>query len=59
MVKGGSRIYRVATLELTGRLTQNKGPNDALTASVIGIGQRSRYQVRSWLGHATRARHLK
>ena len=57
VVNGKSRIYsilengsRVATLELTGRLTQYKGPNGALTASVRGIGQRSRYQVSQLVG---------
>ena len=57
VVNGESRIYsilengsRVATLELTSRLTQYKGRNDTLTASVIGIGQRSRYQVGQLVG---------
>jgi PcfJ-like protein len=51
VVNGGSRIYsilengrRVATLELTSRPTQYKGPNDTFTASVRGTG-RNRYQV--------------
>jgi hypothetical protein len=49
-VVDGSRIYsilengsRVATLELTGRPTQDKKPNDTLTASARGTGQRRRY----------------
>ena len=53
-VVDGSRIYsilengsRVATLELTSRPTQHKGPK--------GIGQRSRYQV-SQLGGARNSR---
>jgi hypothetical protein len=57
VVNGESRIYsivengnRVATLELTSRLTQHKGPNDILTAPVMGIGQRRRYQMRQLVG---------
>ena len=57
VVEGRSRIYsirengrRVATLEVTGRLTQYKGPNATATASVRGIGQRSRYQVSQLVG---------
>jgi hypothetical protein len=57
VVKGRSRIYsilengrRVATLEVTGRLTQYKGPNATLTPSVTGVGQRSRYQVSQLVG---------
>jgi hypothetical protein len=57
VVKGRSRIYsirengrRVATLEVTGQLTQYRGPNATLTASVTGIGQRSRYQVSQLVG---------
>ena len=57
VVNGGSRIYsilengnRVATLELTGRLTQYRGTNDTLMASAAGIGQRSRYQVHQLVG---------
>jgi PcfJ-like protein len=57
VVNGKSRIYsirenrsRVATLEVTGRLTQYKGSNGALPASVRGIGQRSRYQVGQLVG---------
>ena len=49
VVNGGSRIYsilengsRVATLELTDRLTSHKGPT--------GIGERSRYQVGQLVG---------
>ena len=49
VVNGKSRIYsirengsRVATLELTSRLTQHKGPK--------GIGQHSRYQVSQLVG---------
>jgi hypothetical protein len=56
VVNGGSRIYsilengsRVATLELTGRLTQYR-TNDTLMASAAGIGQRSRYQVHQLVG---------
>jgi PcfJ-like protein len=52
-----SRIYsvlesgrRVATLEVTGRLTQYKGPNASLTDSVASIGQRSRYEVSQLVG---------
>lgn len=52
VVNGKSRIYsirengrRVATLEVTGQLTQYKGRNDALTVLVRGNGQRRRYQV--------------
>ena len=51
-----SRIYsirengsRVATLELTSRPTQDKGPK-TLTASARGIGQHSRYQVSQLVG---------
>ena len=50
VVEGKSRIYsirengsRVATLELTSWLTQDKKPNDTLTASARGTGQRRRY----------------
>ena len=57
VVEGRSRIYsivengrRVATLELTGRLTQYKGPNATLTASVRDIGQRGRYQTSQLVG---------
>jgi len=57
VVNGGSRIYsilangnRVATLELTGRLTQYRGTNDTFMASAAGIGQRSRYQVHQLVG---------
>lgn len=57
VVNGGSRIYsllengsRVATLELTGRLTQYRGTNDTLMASAADIGQRSRYQVHQLVG---------
>ena len=49
VAEGKSRVYsirengrRVATLEVTGRLTQYKGSNGALPASVRGIGQRGR-----------------
>jgi hypothetical protein len=55
VVNGRSRIYsilengsRVATLEVTGRLTQYKAPN--ATASVTVIGQRNRYQVGQLVG---------
>jgi len=49
---GGLRFValRVATLELTGRLTQYRGTNDTLMASAAGIGQRSRYQVHQLVG---------
>ena len=67
VVNGKSRIYsirengsRVATLEVTGQLTQYNGRNDALT--VLCAGQRATPPLSgqaSWLGHATRARHLK
>ena len=57
VVHGKSRIYsirenrsRVATLEVTGPLTQYKGSRGALPASVRGIGQRSRYQVGQLVG---------
>ena len=57
VVDGKSRIYsirengsRVATLEVTGQLTQYKGPDATATASVRGIGQRSRYQVGQLVG---------
>jgi hypothetical protein len=57
VVNGKSRIYsvhengrRVATLEVTGRLRQYKGPNATLTASVTGIGQQSRYAVSQLVG---------
>jgi hypothetical protein len=57
VVNGKSRIYsirengsRVATLEVTGQLTQYKGRNDALTVLVRGNGQRSRYQVSQLVG---------
>ena len=57
MVNGKSRIYsirengnRVATLEVTGQLTQYKGPDATATASVRGIAQRSRYQVSQLVG---------
>ena len=57
MVNGKSRIYsirengrRVATLEVTGQLTQYKRRNDAVTALVRGNGQRSRYQVSQLVG---------
>ena len=57
VVNGKSRIYsirenrsRVATLEVTGRLTQYKGSSGALPASVRDIGQRSRYQVSQLVG---------
>ena len=56
VVNGGSRIYsilengnRVATLELTGRLTQYRGTN-TLMASATGIGQRSGYQLHQLVG---------
>ena len=49
VAEGKSRIYsirengsRVATLEVTGQLTQYKGRNDALTVLVRGNGQRRR-----------------
>ena len=55
VVNGRSRIYsvlenrkRVATVEVTGRLTQYKGPN--ATASLTVIGQHSRYQVSQLVG---------
>jgi len=41
---------RVATLEVTGRLTEYKGPNATLTASVRGTRQRSRYEVGQLVG---------
>ena len=57
VVNGKSRIYsirengsRVATLEVTGQLTQYNGSNGALTASVRGAGQRRRYQVSQLVG---------
>ena len=57
VVNGKSRIYsirengsRVATLEVTGQLTQYKGRNDALTVLARGNGQRSRYQVSQMVG---------
>ena len=57
VVNGKSRIYsirengnRVATLEVTGQLTQYKGRNDALTVLARGNGQRSRYQVSQLVG---------
>jgi hypothetical protein len=57
VVNGRSRIYsilengrRVAALEVTGRLTQYKGPNATLTASVRGIGQHSRYEASQLVG---------
>jgi hypothetical protein len=57
VVEGESRIYsirenrsRVATLELTSWLTQYKGPNDILTVSARGIGQRRRYGVHQLVG---------
>ena len=50
VVEGKSRIYsirengsRVATLELTSWLTQDKKPNDTLTVSARSTGQRRRY----------------
>ena len=50
VAEGKSRIYsirengsRVATLELTSWLTQDKKPNDTLTVSARGAGQRRRY----------------
>ncbi len=55
VVNGKSRIYsildngsRVATLEVTGRLIQYKGPDAA--ASLTVIGQRNRYQVSQLVG---------
>ena len=66
VVEGRSRIYsilengsRVATLELTSRLTQDKGPNDTLTALRGVSGNAAAIRWASWSGHATRARHLK
>ena len=57
VVEGKSRIYsirengsRVATLEVTGQLTQYRGRNDALTVVVQGNGQRSRNQVGQMVG---------
>ena len=57
VVEGKSRIYsirengsRVATLEVTGQLTQYRGRNDPLTVVVRGNGQRSRYQVGQLVG---------
>ena len=57
VANGKSRIYsirenrsRVATLEVTGQLTQYKGPDATATASVRGIAQRSRYQVGQLVG---------
>jgi PcfJ-like protein len=57
VVDGKSRIYsirkthsRVATLEVTGQLTQYKGRNDALTVLVQGNEQRRRYQVDQLVG---------
>ena len=57
VVNGKSRIYliresgrRVATIEVTGQLTQYKGSNGALTASVRGPGQRHRYQMGRLVG---------
>ena len=54
LVNGRSRIYsilengrRVATLEVTGRLTQYKGPN--ATATFVS-GQQGRYQVSQLVG---------
>jgi len=54
VVNGRSRIYsilengrRVATLEVTGRLTQYKGPN--ATATFVS-GQQGRYQVSQLVG---------
>ena len=50
VAEGKSRIYsirengsRVATLELTSWLTQDKKPNDTLTVSARSAGQRRRY----------------
>jgi len=50
VVEGEARIYsirengsRVATLELTSWLTQDKKPNDTLMTSARGTGQRRRY----------------
>ncbi|MGV7215015.1 PcfJ domain-containing protein [Bradyrhizobium sp. UFLA05-112] len=55
VVNGKSRIYsilengkRIATLEVTGRLTQYKGPNTTVT--MRGIGQGDRYQVSQLVG---------
>ena len=57
VVDGKSRIYsirengsRVATLEVTGQLTQYKGPDATAAASVRGLGQRCRYQVGQLVG---------
>ena len=50
VAEGKSRIYsirengsRVATLELTSRLTQDKKPNDTLTVSARSARQRRHY----------------
>jgi hypothetical protein len=58
VVNGKSRIYsirengrRVATMEVTGQLTQYKGSNGALTASVRGTGQRHRYHLRAAIAY--------
>ena len=66
VVNGKSRIYsirengrRVATLEVTGQLTQYKGRNDALTVLVRGNGQRRRYQVGRLVGACNSPRQLK
>jgi hypothetical protein len=57
VVDGKSRIYsirengrRVATLEVTGQLTQYKGRNDAVTVLVRGNRQRRRYQASQLVG---------
>ena len=57
VAEGKSRIYsirengsRVATLELTSWLTQDKKPNDTWTASARGTGQRRRYGRKQLVG---------
>jgi hypothetical protein len=57
VVDGKWRIYsirengkRIATLEVTGRPIQHKGPNATLTATVSGKGQHSRYQISQLVG---------
>ena len=57
VAEGKSRIYsirengsRVATLELTSWLTQDKKPNDTLTASARGTWQRRRYGRKQLVG---------
>ena len=41
---------RVATLEVTGRLTQHNTPNATLTSSLRNTGQRGPYEVSQLVG---------